>query len=259
MSKINPYKAGGYVVVDRVSGTRSLIFEHRIVAEQMIGRPLRPEEVVHHIDRNRSNNDPSNLIVFNNQRSHILEHSNTKMKRLIVYPDGVREWVRVPHVCEICGKEFFRNNDNARFCSAKCDGLSKHNKIQCKCPFCGKTFERVPASDQEFCSPECYSKHKYHWIKDTCALCGSVFERPRSSHRRHCCIEHAPDHIPGIPSKLTIQTLLATYPLKKAAEVLGVSETKMSHYRMMYAIPSKYHRLVTEETLCQTKEESINS
>ena len=240
---MKPYKALGYVVVDRVPGVRSLIFEHQVVAEQMLGRPLKPNEVVHHKDRNRSNNDPSNLIIFKNQSSHILEHSSTKMKRLVKYPDGVLEWVRVPHVCEVCGKEFFRNNDKARFCSARCDGLSKHDRIKCVCPQCGKEFERVPTSDQLFCSAECYSRHKYGWVTDHCLECGTAFDRPKSSLTRYCCIEHAPEQIEGIPAKATIVALLSAYPLLEAAKILNVTETQMSHYRMLYAIPSKYHKI----------------
>lgn len=34
---------------------------HRVVAEQKLGRPLRPGEVVHHLDGNPRNNDPQNL------------------------------------------------------------------------------------------------------------------------------------------------------------------------------------------------------
>ena len=47
--------------------------EHRVVAEEMIGRKLRPDEVVHHIDGNKSNNDPSNLMVMT-QSEHIKLH-----------------------------------------------------------------------------------------------------------------------------------------------------------------------------------------
>ena len=32
--------------------------EHRVVAEQMLGRPLKPGEVVHHIDEDKRNNNP---------------------------------------------------------------------------------------------------------------------------------------------------------------------------------------------------------
>ena len=38
--------------------------EHRVVAEQMLGRPLAPGEIVAHKDRRKPNNDASNLEVY---------------------------------------------------------------------------------------------------------------------------------------------------------------------------------------------------
>ena len=39
-------------------------FEHRLVAKAIVGRELLPDEVVHHIDGNPKNNNPSNLKVM---------------------------------------------------------------------------------------------------------------------------------------------------------------------------------------------------
>ena len=47
--------------------------EHRVVAEEKLGRPLRRGEVVHHIDGDIRNNDPSNLQVMT-QSEHIKLH-----------------------------------------------------------------------------------------------------------------------------------------------------------------------------------------
>lgn len=47
---------------------------HRLVAEQMLGRPLAPGEVVHHIDRDKRNNNPENLMVFASQAEHAAWH-----------------------------------------------------------------------------------------------------------------------------------------------------------------------------------------
>ncbi len=49
--------------------------EHRIVAEQILGRALFPGEVVHHIDGNKRNNKPENLRVFGFQGDHAKFHA----------------------------------------------------------------------------------------------------------------------------------------------------------------------------------------
>jgi len=53
--------------------------EHRVVAEQMLGRALVKGEIVHHIDGNRRNNDPSNLRIMT-QSEHVKLHFDEMMQ-----------------------------------------------------------------------------------------------------------------------------------------------------------------------------------
>lgn len=65
----------GYVeVLDRdnpMAKQSGYVLEHRLVVAKVLGRPLRPEEVVHHRDRNLQNNHPDNLEHYEDQSAHV--------------------------------------------------------------------------------------------------------------------------------------------------------------------------------------------
>lgn len=71
--------SNGYVIVrvgtaHHLSDVRGYAYEHRIVAESIIGRQLLPGEIVHHVDGDKQNNTPSNLRVVNGNAEHFLHH-----------------------------------------------------------------------------------------------------------------------------------------------------------------------------------------
>lgn len=53
---------------------------HRIVAEEILGRPLQKGEVVHHIDNNPHNNSKENLMIFSSQAEHVKWHAAHKRR-----------------------------------------------------------------------------------------------------------------------------------------------------------------------------------
>lgn len=61
--------------------------EHRVVAEQMLGRPLLPEEVVHHINGNKRDNRRKNLFIFPSNSAHVKWHA--RLRRGEVRPDEI--------------------------------------------------------------------------------------------------------------------------------------------------------------------------
>lgn len=95
------------------------VFEHIVVAEEKIGRNLKKNEQVHHINENKQDNRPENLVVLDSA-----EHSrhHAPLRRKGVYKN-----------CVVCGKEFYRkpsHSKTAKCCSLKCVGHYTNLKIK---------------------------------------------------------------------------------------------------------------------------------
>lgn len=69
---------------------------YRIKAEQVLGRPLKGRECVHHVDYDRSNDENKNLVICPNDAYHMLLHRRQRA----LEECGNADWVR----CQYCGK-----------------------------------------------------------------------------------------------------------------------------------------------------------
>ncbi len=109
------------VVPEHPKATKNgYVLEHRIVMENHIKRILLDTEVVHHINKNRKENNIKNLELMDKQE-HVLMHAKEKEGKI---------WITL--ICPNCGKEFEieernvksrkKNNKNI-FCSRRCNGL----------------------------------------------------------------------------------------------------------------------------------------
>jgi len=63
--------ADGYMIH---SSNGEKVLEHRIVAQEALGKTLPNNCVVHHVDQDRSNNNPINLVICPSQEYHALLH-----------------------------------------------------------------------------------------------------------------------------------------------------------------------------------------
>jgi len=74
------YTMAGYILVYapdhpyKNNHGNGYVFEHRLVMEECLGRYLTRKEVVHHIDGDRANNNPDNLMLFPGVAAHMAHH-----------------------------------------------------------------------------------------------------------------------------------------------------------------------------------------
>jgi hypothetical protein len=108
--------SNGYVLVKRPDHPRAnvngYVYEHRLVAEEILGRPLSRSEQVHHRNHDKADNRPENLEVAATQRHHFLHHRKHTHRRL---PDEPNSMILCACGCGIALSRYDRYGRPRRF------------------------------------------------------------------------------------------------------------------------------------------------
>lgn len=89
---------------------------HRVNAENKIGRLLNEDEVVHHIDEDKSNNSSDNLEVMT-QSQHAKIHSPIRQDVILKCDNCQKTFAVKPHLAKL---RLRRNKSKKIFCSRSC-------------------------------------------------------------------------------------------------------------------------------------------
>ena len=157
---------------------------HRYVWEKYHGT-IKPGYDVHHIDKNKDNNDISNLICLSSH-DHQHLHGVEKVK-------NNPEWFAEFHQRGIESAPKWHASTEGHEWHTKHYEMMKdklHAKKEFVCEQCGKTFSAQDNGHNRFCSNACKSKwRRNNHIDDverTCVICGTKFSANKYSKKETC-------------------------------------------------------------------------
>jgi|GEM_PF-758225 len=136
---------------------------------------------IHHIDRNKTNNNLENLMLLTNS-----EHKKLHLKI-----------AKKTFKCEQCGKIFIASDVGTnKFCSAECREKNRNERdfIEKPCEYCGKKFLSIKRYNIRFCSHSCSTKARYaddenvgnYYEIRTCKYCGKIFSVYKYDKTKYC-------------------------------------------------------------------------
>lgn len=105
------------------------VYEHIVVAEEILKRPLRKGEVVHHLNGRKEDNRSSNLLVLEkgmHSRLHMWLDNGAPYEgtlRVNALNSG-KSKSDEPRNCKVCGRTI-QSNVNEKHCSNKCRSISR--------------------------------------------------------------------------------------------------------------------------------------
>lgn len=152
-----PQDVLGYstVYVKNKNGIHKVMREHRVIMENYLGRYLRSDEIIHHINGDKKDNNLLNLLIVNNKTHGVLH--TTKL---------------ITRFCKQCGSAFVKHlsevvRGEGVFCSKGCYLDYVNTDMGLLCPICKNIFvlrkceydNKLRRNQENFyCSRGCYDR-----------------------------------------------------------------------------------------------------
>ena len=97
------------------ANARGYVLEHVVVAERALGKPLPVGAEVHHVNGDKSDNRPGNLVVCENHEYHMLLHARQRALEACGHADWRKCWI-----CKRWDRPAALNIRGKRACHREC-------------------------------------------------------------------------------------------------------------------------------------------
>jgi hypothetical protein len=117
----------------KTSNWKGFLAEHIVVYEKYFGVIVAEDECIHHLDGNKQNNHPSNLLLLK-KTQHVKLHRWIEQGCPFIDLQKYKKSISLVHrrkivECSVCHRAFFQGKYKQKFCSQQCCRKYRRSKL----------------------------------------------------------------------------------------------------------------------------------